>query len=357
MLSKDNFIIDHNNNIRDAVKKMDIGGIGFVAIVDDNKDVIGIMTDGNFRRAVLDGINLENNVKDIMNKNFFYLKKDYSKKEAEKILRSAKYEHIPIIDKGKLIEIITEESFSKVTAENSKSYPQMNLPVIIMAGGQGTRLDPFTRILPKALIPVGDKSIIEIIMEEYAKYGMSHFYISINQKQRMIKAYFKEHQSNYMLEYITEDTPLGTAGALKFLENKFGTPFFVSNCDIIIKDNYENIYNFHKNGNYDLTIVSSMQHHTIAYGVCKISKGGNLIRIDEKPEYDFLINTGMYVINPEILKLIPKNQFFNMTDLIEILQKEGRKIGVYPVTEKAYFDIGQWTEYKNSVSILNSALQ
>lgn len=346
-------IIDHNSNSRKAVKQMDAGGIGFIAIVNDQKNVVGIMTDGDFRRAVLDGINLENNVANIMNRDFFHLEKDYSKKEVEKILRTTKYKHIPVLDKGKIVEIITEETFFNIKTGRNKLYSQLKLPVIVMAGGKGTRLDPFTRILPKALIPVGDKAMIEIIMDEYAKYGMKHFYISVNHKQKMIRAFFEEHNSDYLFEYITEDKPLGTAGALKSLESKFNTPFFVSNCDIIIKDNYSSIYNFHQNNNYDLTIVSSMQHHTISYGVCKIEKGGNLLKIDEKPKYDFLVNTGMYILNPEVIKFIPENKFFNMTDLIETIQKEGKKVGVYPVTEKSYFDVGQWAEYKQSVELLN----
>lgn len=218
-----------------------------------------------------------------------------------------------------------------------------------MAGGKGTRLDPFTRILPKALIPVGEKPVIEIIMDEYARYGMKNFHISVNSKSKMIKAYFGDQDSDYNISFIDEDKPLGTAGALRFLKDKFDNPFFVSNCDIIVRNNYYDILQFHKDGRYDLTVVGSMQHRTIPYGVCKFENGGLLKSIQEKPEYDFLVNTGMYLLNPHILRYIPENTYFDMTELINVLQKKAHKVGVYPVSEKSWVDIGQLTEYRTTI--------
>jgi NDP-sugar pyrophosphorylase family protein len=292
---------------------------------------VGIVTDGDFRRAILRGVDLENSVEKIANKNFYFLETGYKSKEAEDIFENTPARHIPVLDNGKLVDILIEEEFFKIGEKISKK-PQLNIPVVIMAGGKGTRLDPFTRILPKALIPIGEKPIIEIIMDEYAKYGIKDFYISVNHKSRMIKAYFEDLQEHYNIHYIDEDKPLGTAGALKYLEGKFSSSFFVSNCDIIIKEDYSKIYRFHKEGKYLLTLVGSMQHHTIPYGICEIKNGGELEIIREKPEYDFLVNTGMYILNPKVLKYLPKNEFFYITQLIEKLQKSGCKIGTYPVS-------------------------
>ena len=187
---------------------------------------------------------------------------------------------------------------------------------------------------------------------EYAKFGMKDFYISINHKGKMIKAYLEDHEGDYFFRYISENKFLGTAGALKYLDGKLDSPFFVSNCDIIIKDDYTKIYDFHKKGGYALTLVASMQHHTIPYGVCEIENGGDLKSIIEKPQYDFLVNTGMYVLDPEVLGYIPENEFFHITHLMEKLKKEGLKIGVYPVSEKSYIDVGQWNEYKNAMKVM-----
>ncbi len=345
------YIVYQNENIRDAIKKMDEGGIGFAVCVGKNENVIGVISDGDFRRAVLSGISLNENVLKIANINFKHLTKGYSKENVSELFRETVVQHIPILENGKLVEIITEEDFYNIRSKG-KNRDFLNIPVVIMAGGKGTRLDPFTRILPKPLIPLGDKTMIEIIMDEYAKYGMSNFYVSVNHKAKMIKAYFEDHDIGYEIKYINENRPLGTAGALKFLENKIDSTFFVSNCDIIIKDDYFKIYEFHKDGIFDLTLVASMQHHTVPYGVCEIENKGHLKEIREKPEYDFLVNAGMYLLEPSVCKLIPIDEYFDMTDLISKCQKEGLTVGVYPVSEKSYIDVGRLSEYKKMLSTL-----
>jgi dTDP-glucose pyrophosphorylase len=345
------YIVYQNENIRDAIKKMDEGGIGFVVCVGKNENVIGVISDGDFRRAVLSGISLDENVLKITNKDFKYLTKGYLKKDATDLFRDTVVQHIPVLENGKLVEIITEEAFYDIRGDE-KSKNVLNIPVVIMAGGKGTRLDPFTRILPKPLIPLGDKTMIEIIMDEYAKHGMRKFYVSVNHKAKMIKAYFEDHDIGYKIEYIDESHALGTAGALKYLENKIDSPFFVSNCDIIIKDDYCKIYEFHKDRNFDLTLVASMQHHTVSYGVCEIENDGHLKEIKEKPKYDFLVNAGMYLLEPSVCKLISVDEYFDMTELISKCQKEGLTIGVYPVSEKSYIDVGRLSEYKKALKLL-----
>ncbi len=345
------YIVYQNQNIRDAIKTMDKGGIGFVVCADSNENVIGVIANGDFRRAVLNGISMNENVLRITNKDFKYLTKGYLKKDALDLFRETIVQHIPVLENGKLVEIITEEAFYDIRGEE-KSRDVLNIPVVIMAGGKGTRLDPFTRILPKPLIPIGDKPMLEVIMDEYAKYGMNNFYISVNHKAQMIKAYFKDQDIGYQIEYIDESHALGTAGALKYLENKIDSAFFVSNCDIIIKDDYCKIYEFHKDRNFDLTLVASMQHHTISYGVCEIEDDGQLKEIKEKPEYDFLVNAGMYLLEPSVCKLIPKDEYLDMTDLISKAQKSGLSVGVYPVSENSYIDVGQLAEYKKSLKLL-----
>jgi NDP-sugar pyrophosphorylase family protein len=187
--------------------------------------------------------------------------------------------------------------------------------------------------------------MLEVIMDEYNIYFQSTFFISVNFKANLIKAYLEEFTHLYKFSYILEESPLGTGGALKYLEGKLDKPFFVSNCDIVIKANYTDIYNYHNEENNDFTIVASMIHYKVPYGVCNIENGGTLIKLVEKPEYDFLVNAGMYIINPEVLKYIPKDTFFNITDLIEQIKLNGGKVGVYPVSENSYHDSGQWKEY------------
>lgn len=344
--------VQENISIREAIKKIDEGGIGFIVCINQNDEVTGILTDGDFRRAILRGIDLQQQVCKIMNKNFYYLEFNYEKKEAKKIFKDTVAKYIPVLKNKKLVDIIIKEEFFKNKGEDVTKRPQIKLPVVIMAGGKGSRLDPFTRILPKALIPIEDKPIIVIIMDKFAEFGMTNFYISVNHKSKMIKAFFEDFHSNYNISFIDENIPLGTAGGLKYLENRIDTPFFVSNCDIIIQCDYFEIYKFHKKANFDLTLVSSIQHHIIPYGVCKLESDGSLKTIKEKPEYDFLVNTGMYILNPDILQFIPKNKSFDMTDLIKRLKEKKKRIGVYPISEKSWIDVGQWEEYRKAINVL-----
>jgi dTDP-glucose pyrophosphorylase len=351
MKTMNNYIVPQHLSIKESLKGLDKGGIGFLAVVDNENNVIGVITDGDFRRAVLNGINLNDNVMSISNTNFKHLKFGYTQKEVQLIFNNTTVRHIPVLKDGQLHEIIQKESYE--TKDYKNFSEKLNTPVVVMAGGRGTRLEPFTKILPKPLIPIGDKTIIEIIIDEYKKYGITDFYISVNYKANMIKAYFEDNSEDIAIHYIEEEKPLGTAGSLRLIKDVIQNTFFVSNCDIIIKTNYSDIFEFHKNGNYDLTLIASMQHYEIPYGICEIENGGNLIKITEKPEYDFLVNTGMYILEPNVLEFIPENDLFHITHLIERLKSMNKKIGVYPVSKNSWIDVGQWDEYKRFMKLIN----
>lgn len=345
----DTYKVPKEVSIRTAVKKMYEGKIGFVVSVDESEDVIGVLTEGDLHRAILSGINLENKIIEIANRDFFSLQSGYAEKEAKDIFQNTESRCIPILEDKKLISILTRREFFKAGEKIALKKPQLDMSVVIMAGGKGVRLDPFTRILPKALIPIGDKPVMEIIMNGFAEYGMKDFYVLLNHKARMIKVYFEDIGKKYNISYIDEDKPLGTVGALGFLGSKMRSPFIVINCDTIIEEDYDKIYDFHKRGDYILTMVACLQHHTIPYGVCKIEHGGELKEMTEKPEQDFLINTGMYIFDPEVLKFIPYNQSFDITELIKILKENKKRIGVYPISERLWKDLGQWDEYKKTI--------
>ncbi|MCK4826403.1 CBS domain-containing protein, partial [bacterium] len=160
-----------DQNIRSAIKKMDAGGIGFIVCTKEDKTVIGVISDGDFRRAILSGISLDENVLQITNRDFKHLSKGYSNDSALELFNKTYAEHIPVLENGKLVEIITKDIFFNIKKEAANISP-LKIPLVIMAGGKGTRLDPFTRILPKPLIPIGDKPMIEVIMSEFARYGI-----------------------------------------------------------------------------------------------------------------------------------------------------------------------------------------
>ena len=236
-----------NWDIGKAIKSIDDGGIGFGVCCDLNDKVVGVITDGDFRRGVLNGCRLNDPVNKIVNSNFIFIEYGFNGSDVNNNFNNYNIRHIPVLKNGSLIDIISRHEFSGLPKKKVSTKQLIKNKVVIMAGGFGTRLDPFTRILPKPLIPIGDDPVIKIIMDKFHEYGIEEFYITLNHKARMVKAYFHDHDLSYKINYAQENAPLGTAGALKLLEGRFSESFFITNCDIIIDCDYKELVNFHKN--------------------------------------------------------------------------------------------------------------
>ena len=223
---------------------------------------------------------------------------------------------------------------------------QFNVPVVIMAGGLGTRLKPLTNVLPKPLIPIGEKTIIEEIFDRFGKHGCENFYISVNYKSDLIEYYLNNQHLPYALHFFKESQPMGTAGSLSLLKGKLNQTFFVSNCDILIEQDYSEILAYHRSNKNEITVVAALKHFPIAYGTIETGKNGKLIKLVEKPELTFKINSGMYILEPHLLEEIPGNELFHITQLIDkVLERKGN-VGVFPVSDKSWKDIGSWEELK-----------
>ena len=350
------FCIHRTETIKNALKKMDKSGEGILYVVQlkDGKNYLeGVITDGDLRRAIINGAEITETVEKYYNRN--PIKGDSSKesdKSTRECLSNKLIPGIPKVDDdNNLIGHTLRSSLIQNNFEVRSN--KIDLPVVIMAGGKGTRLDPFTRILPKPLIPIGERAAIEVIADNFKSIGVNDFYISVNYKKEMVISYFDNIPTNYNIHYLKEDEFYGTAGCLTLLPKNIGKSFIVSNCDIFVHTDYEEIVSFHKENNNMLTIVGSFQHHTIPYGVLDYEPGGRLKKIIEKPEYDFVVNTGVYILEYEALKYIPEGKAFSMVDLIDELRKKDMGVGVFPVSEKSYMDIGQWEEYRsNSENII-----
>ena len=337
--------------IRQAMKVLEKTAEKCLLVVDENNKLLGTLTDGDLRRSILDGVKFSEHISASCNSEpTVLIKEKYTTEEAKQLLRDLKLDLIPIVDENNLVvEYVT---WLDLEGEVQPEIKLGNVPVVIMAGGKGTRMEPFTKILPKPLVPIQEKPIIEHIIERFLDIGCSDFYLTVNYKGKILKAYFEEVQPGYQVHFIDEREPLGTAGSLRFLHDKFNQPFFVTNCDIIIKTDYSDLYEFHQKGDYDITLVASAKEYIIPYGTCQLNKDGHLDHINEKPTYDFLINVGLYILNPDVLKLIPENKFYHITHLIEDAKNQGKKVGIFPIDDDAWVDVGEWTEYQKAVERL-----
>ena len=330
-----------------ALKKLAKSGEGCLIVADRENMLLGTLSDGNLRKAILSGAVLSDAIEGLYQpKPTVLVEGSYNIDKAKELFIKYKFDLIPIVNKNNVV--IDVLIWAKVFDNGKKEIRQaLDVPVVIMAGGRGSRLEPFTKVLPKPLVPIHDKPIIEHIIERFTELGCSDFYLTVNYKGKILKAYFDELQPDYKVQFIEEQEPLGTAGSLQYLHGRFDQPFFVTNCDIIIKADYTNLYEFHNKGSYDITLVATAKEYVIPYGTCELNSDGHLSHINEKPKYDFLINTGLYVLNPSVLDLIPKNEFCHITHLIEKAKEQGKRVGVFPIDDGAWIDVGQCGEYKN----------
>lgn len=343
----DKVTVKPDEKLKDALPKMEQGGMQVLLVVDDKNHLLGIITDGDIRRLLLKNGNLDTPVCEIMNADPKSVKIGTSLNYIKDMMLKNNIRHVPILDEQRhLIDLVLwVDVFSKKRILRKEK-------VVIMAGGKGTRLAPFTKILPKPMIPIGDKPMIEIIMDKFYDHGFEHFILSVGYKAEIIKMYFND-ESNirpYRIDFIQEEEPLGTAGALYFLRGKIKDTFVVTNCDIIVEADWGNVLDFHKDRKNFLTIVASLKKFTIPYGVMK-TEDGVLIDIEEKPDFHFLVNTGVYVLEPELLALFSEQKFLHMPEVIEMAKENGFKVGVYPHHGK-WFDIGQWEEYRQTIKAL-----
>jgi dTDP-glucose pyrophosphorylase len=349
-------LISPNLSIRKALKTMDKSGEGILFVVDADRRLLGTLTDGDIRRGILNGTQITNSIADIFNTNPFTLKENsYTKEEAKKIIHEKRYEAIPVLSKdGKLVAY---EKWNDLFQQNESSPTRapLDLPVVIMAGGKGTRMAPFTNVLPKPLIPIGEKTILELIIDRFLEYGIKNYYFTLNYRAEMIQAYFNSIDHEYKISYLKETEFRGTAGSLSLLPCDFPSTFIVTNCDILVKADFADVIAFHNKSGAMLTVISSIQHYTIPYGVIKFENGGKVTALEEKPEYSFCINTGIYILDSHCLKYLPKEGIFHMTNLMEALIADGEKVVTYPVNEKEYLDFGQWEEYRNAVGALGGS--
>jgi dTDP-glucose pyrophosphorylase len=331
------YMIPPSMKVIEAMSAIDRIGEG-IAFVCEEERLLGTLSDGDVRRHILRGGDLGACVSNVANPNFRYLNpEDIS--SAQEIMQRHKLRAIPVLDeRDRLISICFANNV--VVRSGSK----LGLPVVIMAGGKGTRLHPYTKVLPKPLIPIGDIPITMHIMQNFAAYGCNAFTMIVNHQKELIKAYFSDIDAPFSVDYAEESKPLGTGGGLKLLEGRIETTFFMTNCDIIVEADYADIIRYHRKNENLVTMVCAVKKVTVPYGTVKLDPNGLIEDIVEKPTFSFLTNTGFYVVEPRVFDYIPEGAFIHITDIIERCSAGGERVGVYPVAESQWMDMGQLDE-------------
>lgn len=336
MIDLSSLMIPPDMSVIEAMSVIDRAGKGIAFICEDKK-LLATLSDGDIRRHILANGDLSAPVLQIGNSRFRHVKEGCSSAQIESQRKKWGLTCVPILNDNGLL---TDVYFLNSSEEAPKR--QLGVPVVVMAGGKGTRLYPYTKILPKPLIPVGDMTITEHILKSFMEYRCTDFTMIVNHKKNMIKAYFADNPyAGCQVSFLDEYIPLGTGGGLGLLRGKVRETFFMTNCDILIFEDYAKILDHHRAAGNMLTMVCTTKQFSIPYGTIEIDGNGNISSITEKPSYSFLANTGFYVIEPEFLDGMPGNTFSHITDLIQKCMNSGGKVGIYPVSEEQWSDMGQ----------------
>ena len=329
------YIIQENTSVIDAAEAIDATKRQIIFICDGTK-LLASCSDGDLRRYILRSGDLSKSVKKVANYEPISVKVGESAKALQMIAENPYIRAVPVLNENdEIVSII----FSEKTSVHRVT--RLEVPVVIMAGGKGTRLAPFTDVLPKPLIPIGEMTITEHIMERFLDFGCNEFIMIINHKRELIKAYFSETPYIGSLRFIDEKEFLGTAGGLKLLTGIINETFFMTNCDTIIEADYEDLFNHHKKTGAIITMICALKKVSVPYGTVELDENGDPICLIEKPEYPLLTNTGLYVIEPSFLDEIPQNEHIHITEVIQRIIDKDLPVGVYPVGEAGWLDMGQ----------------
>jgi len=307
--------IEKTAPIISALKLMDKKRVKLLMVLDQGH-YHSLLSIGDIQRAIIAAVDLQSPVESILRKKVNVAKYTDSREEIIASMKKFRNEFMPIVDdENNVVDVVFWDELCKTEIHHRTE--DFNLPVVIMAGGKGTRLRPLTNVLPKPLIPIGEQTMMEDIMDRFVECGCQNFYVSVNYMADFMRHYFDNFSNHkYNIEYFQEDKPLGTAGSLHLLKGKINDTFFVSNCDIIIDEDYSEILKFHRDNKNEITVVAALKNYSIPYGTLETGDGGQLLSLQEKPELTYKINTGMYILEPHLVDEIPSDRLYHITYLI-----------------------------------------
>lgn len=323
-------LLTEDSTLDDALRLLDSNGNGFLPVVNEQETLIGIITDGDIRRAILNK-NLELNA--VINTNPTTCLVGTSHIEIKRKLRAIHRRHMPVVDsERRLLEVVVLDEFEFLAKNNW---------VVIMAGGLGTRLGELTKNTPKPMLSLGGKPILQEIITHFKSQGFGKFVICLNYKAEVIQDYFKEGDSlGVEIRYTIENKRLGTAGALSLIDFEMEDSFFVVNGDVLTSINYDDFLNYHQVNQSDATMCVKKMGFNIPYACVEFNTEMDLVSLKEKPSFDYFVNTGMYILGPDVLKMIPKDEYYDMPFLFEKLVESDKKTKVFSM-EEYWLDLGK----------------
>ncbi|WP_206663586.1 nucleotidyltransferase family protein [Sporolactobacillus shoreae] len=337
MKKLDKFLLSEQTTIIDALVHINNNATGTAIIVDENDKLLGTLTDGDIRRALIQSVPLNGIIKNIYRSNCIFFYDGYDEERVKEVFNTY-IKIIPVIDHNRtVIDVVTDKDFSV------QNHPRTNA-VLIMAGGLGTRLRPLTQEIPKPMLKVGEKPILQLIIERFRDLGFKNILLSVNYKADIIENYFMDGSAfGVTIKYIKETKRMGTAGAIGLAEKYLKEPFIVMNGDILTNLDFNRLLDYHKNNDFSMTIGSRSFEMQVPYGVLNVDNE-KIISLEEKPTERYVVSGGIYVLNPNVIEHIPDNEFYDIPQLIDGLISSHNKVGNFPILDY-WMDIGKMGDY------------
>ena len=335
----EDIVVKEAQSLLGTMRIIDETSLQFAVVVDENNHLLGTVTDGDIRRGILRGEGLEVPIYTIMNTTPVTAKSDLSISKYKQLMKSKKLKQLPIVNEdNQVVDVLFLDTLQLAANKNQ---------VVLMLGGLGTRLRPLTNDIPKPMLKVGNKPIVETIVEGFKQYGYTNFIFSVNYKKEIIQNYFKTGEDfGITIDYVEERKRMGTAGALSLIKNRPTEPFFVMNGDLLTQVNFDQLMQFHIEQDTIATMCVREYEYQIPYGVIE-TIGTNLKGIHEKPVHRSFVNAGIYVLSPEVFDYIPYETFYDMPTLFERLIEAGKKTSAFPIHEY-WLDIGQVDDFQRA---------
>lgn len=340
------FLVEPTASIREVMSCIDRNAKGICLVVDEDRHLMGTITDGDIRRAILDGVDLNSSAQRLLDRRSYTpypepitAPSDASDAELVELMNRHSIRQVPLVDEdGRVVDLA-------LLGDLVKEY-EFPLTAVVMAGGYGTRLRPLTEEVPKPMLPVGDRPLMELIIEQLRQSGIEQVNVATHYLGRRIKEHFEDGRDfGVDIQYVDEDQPLGTAGALGLMETP-DQPLLVINGDILTRVDFQAMLSYHREHEAHLTVAVRQYDLEVPYGVVECD-GPRVCQLREKPRYSFLVNAGIYLLEPSVHRYIPNARRFDMTELIERLLDEGAKVVSFPVVEY-WLDIGEPVDYEKA---------
>ncbi len=343
--------IHEGNSIKIALKKFKYNIYKTFIVVDKNKKLLGTLTDGDLRKQIIKKVNINNKIKNFYNKKAkFFFENKFTYKEVRRLVTKKKFLLIPIINQN--YKVVNYLTWTDIINNNlqKKYISKRKFPIVIMAGGKGTRLKPFTEVLPKPLLPIGNQTVIEKILISFLNQRLNNFYFIIRNSDKILEYYIKDKfKKNIKIKFLKETKPLGTSGGLRLIKKNIQKNFLLINCDTILDIDYHSVFNYHLENKNDITILTSIKNEIVPYGLCSFDSENNFLKINEKPKFNYSVNTGLYIVNKRVLNLVKKNSRQDMNELIQKAKEKKFRIKVYEIIEDLWRDVGEWKNYNKTI--------